>query len=68
MHWYECRAKQKMISETIFSNLWIIQFPERLWKIWENIEISKMQQQKQEVIIYCQNQTNVEQIFRKFIS
>ena len=45
------RKKQKVILGTIFSSWWIMQFLEKLWKMWENIEILHFEQQKGEKII-----------------
>ena len=40
--WYEHRSNKKARNyfEKIFLNWWIIQFLEKVWKIWENIEIT----------------------------
>ena len=44
-------------------------FLEKLWKIWENIDILNLSQQKQRQTIWYQNQimTLQESIHRKFI-
>ena len=42
------KKKQKMILKKIFLSWWIIQFFEKLWKMWENTEILNLLQQKDE--------------------
>ena len=34
--------KQNIILRKIFSSWWIMQFLDKLWKMWENIEILKL--------------------------
>ena len=36
------RKKTKIILKKIFSSSWIMQFLEKIWKIWQNIEISNL--------------------------
>ena len=38
----ELRKKQNMISKNIFLRWWIMQFLEKLWEMWENIEHTKL--------------------------
>ena len=43
-NWYEYRfkkKKQKIILKKAFLSWWIMQFLEKLLKMWENIEINK---------------------------
>ena len=48
---------------------YIMAILEKLWKIWENIEMLNKSQQKQEGFIYYHNQIITGQIFsNKFIS
>ena len=42
---------QKMILKFFFSSLRIMQFLEKLCKMWENIDILNLSQQKEEGII-----------------
>ena len=49
MYWYEHRSKkqkQKMILKKTFWSWWIMLFSKKLLKIWENIEILNLWQQK----------------------
>ena len=51
VHWYEQRAKKnskKSISKKIFSSWWVMQCLKKLWKSWENIEISSLLQPNEE--------------------
>ena len=32
------KISEKMVLKNIFSSWWIIQFLEKLWKMWENIK------------------------------
>ena len=50
-----------MILKKIPSSWWIMQFFGKLWKLWENIEVSSLQQPIQERIIYYMSQTIVQQ-------
>ena len=49
----DLRINQKMILEKILLSWWIMLFLEKVWKRWENIEISNLSQQKEEKIICC---------------
>ena len=44
-----------------------MQFLGKLWKMWENIEILNLSQQKEEVTIWCQNQIIILQSFTQNI-
>ena len=44
----DLREKQKMILENIFLSWWIMQILEKLWKMWVNIDIINLSQQKEE--------------------
>ena len=49
----DLRINQKMILKKILLSWWIMLFLEKVWKRWENIEISNLSQQKEEKIICC---------------
>ena len=38
----ELRCNVKIDFENIFLRWWLIQFVEKLWEMWENIEISSL--------------------------
>ena len=50
------RNKAKYDLGKYFFNWWIMQFLEKLWIMWENIEILNLSQQKKEETNWCQNQ------------
>ena len=59
MYWHEHRSKKKRKKwfwKRLFSSWSKTQFLKKLWKMWENIEISKLSQQKEAEAIWCQNQ------------
>ena len=43
---------KKIILRKTFSSWWIMQSLDKPWKMWENIEILNLQQEKGEEIIY----------------
>ena len=47
----DLRKNTKNDFEKVFLSWWIMQFLEKLWKMWENIEILNLSQQKEEGII-----------------
>ena len=49
--WLKPEKKWKMILKKISVSWWIMQVLQKLWKMWENIEISNLSQQKEEGII-----------------
>ena len=54
IYWYEHRCqkkKKKWYWNFFFSSLRIMQFLEKLCKMWENIDILNLSQQKEEGII-----------------
>ena len=58
-YWYEHRPKsksKKWFWKRFFLSWWIMLFLEKLWKMWENIEILNLLQQKEEETVWCQNQ------------
>ena len=50
------RNKAKYDLGKYFFNWWIMQFLEKLWIMWKNIEILNLSQQKKEETNWCQNQ------------
>ena len=48
--------KQEMIWKKILLIWWIMLLLEKLWKMWENLDILNLLQQKEEETIWCQNQ------------
>ena len=52
-----------MVSKDIFSSCWIMQFLEKLWRMWENIEISSLQQLMEKGIVWWENQTIINKNF-----
>ena len=44
----DLRKKQKKIWKNIFLGWWIMQILEKLWKMWENIEILNLSKHKEE--------------------
>ena len=63
----DLRKKAKSGFEKDFLSWGMIQFLQKLWKIWENIEILNLSQQKEEETIWCQNQTIMLQSFSQKI-
>ena len=47
----DLRKKTKNDLKNNFLSRWIMQFLEKLWKMWENLEISNLSQQKDEGMI-----------------
>ena len=45
---YWSKKKKQMILKNNFLCWWIIQFLEKLWKMWENVKILNLSQQKEE--------------------
>ena len=52
----DLKKMQKMILKKISLSWWIIVFLEKLWKMWENIEILNLSQQNKEKTTWFQNQ------------
>ena len=68
MIWILIYEKQQINDfEKDFLSWWIMQFLEKLWKMWGNIEIFNFPQQKEEGIIKYQNQIIILQNFLKEI-
>ena len=44
----DLEQKQKMILKKVFLSWWIMQLLQKLWKIWESIEILNLSQHKEE--------------------
>ena len=59
----DLRIKAKNDCKKGFLSWWIIQFLEKLQKMWENREILNLLQQKGEETIWCQNQIVILQSF-----
>ena len=57
----DLRKKMKKI----FSSGWVMHILEKLWQMWEKIEITNWSQQKEEETIWCENQAIIQQIFWK---
>ena len=65
----DLRKKAKIDFKKTSLNWWIMQVLQKLWKMWEKIEILNLSQQKEEGIIWCCNQLSYYKDFHwKFIS
>ena len=51
----DLRKKQKMMFNFFKKNWWIMQFLEKLWKMWENKAILNVSQQKRHYLVSEQN-------------
>ena len=59
----DLRKKTKTNFEKIFWSWWIMQFLEKLFKMWKNIEILNLSQQKKQRTILYQNQIIIQRNF-----
>ena len=59
----DLEKKKKMILQKTLLSWWSMQSFKKLWKMWENIEMLNLSQQKEEVPIWCQNQIIILQSF-----